>query len=85
MNQSVEQNILSALVELEDAVCRLPAANPKPSLLPLFARIDELTGQLPRGTDPTLLHYLHKKSYEKARRHLQGRDAENQVGNCRHV
>ena len=60
-------------------------ANPKPNLLPLFARIDELTKQLPRDADPTLLHYLHKKSYEKARLFLQNRDAENQVGNCRHV
>jgi len=32
-----------------------------------------------------LLHYLQKKSYEKARLYLQGRDAENQLGNCRHV
>jgi hypothetical protein len=54
-------------------------------LLPLFARIDKLAKQLSRGTDPTLLHYLHKKSYEKARFFLQGHDAENQIGNCRHV
>ena len=63
----------------------MPSANPKPDLRPLFARIDELTEQLPRDTDPSLLHYLHKKSYEKARLFLQGHDAENQVGNCRHV
>jgi hypothetical protein len=79
------KNILAALVELDNAVKAMPAANPKPDLLPLFARIDELTKQLPRDADPTLLHYLHKKSYEKARRFLQNRDAENQVGNCRHV
>src|SRR5271170_1893508 len=79
------QNILAALVELDDAVKIMSTANPKPNLLPLFARIDELTKQLPRDADPTLLHYLHKKSYEKARLFLQDRDAENQVGNCRHV
>jgi hypothetical protein len=79
------QNILASLVELDVAVKSMPTANPKPSLLPLFARIDELTKQLPRDADPTLLHYLHKKSYEKARLWLQDRDAENQVGNCRHV
>src|SRR5712672_1412921 len=79
------KNILAALVELDDAVKTMPTANPKPNLLPLFARIDELTKQLPRDADPTLLHYLHKKSYEKARLFLQDRDAENQVGNCRHV
>ena len=79
------KNILVALLELDTAVRTMPTANPKPNLLPLFARIDELTKQLPRDTDPTLLHYLHKKSYEKARLWLQDRDAENQVGNCRHV
>jgi len=80
-----EQNILQALLELDRNVASMPAVNPKPNLLPLFSRIDELTRQLPPQTDPTLLHYLHKKSYEKARLFLQGRDAENQAGNCRHV
>ena len=79
------KNILTALVELDNTVKTMPTANPKPNLLPLFARIDELTHQLPRNADPTLLHYLHKKSYEKARLWLQDREAENQAGNCRHV
>jgi hypothetical protein len=77
--------LLDALVELDKAVESMPTANPKPNLLPLFARIDELTKQLPRDADPTLLHYLHKKSYEKARLFLQDRDAENEAGNCGHV
>jgi hypothetical protein len=81
----VPQKILEALVQLDDAVKSMPKADPKPDLLPIFARLDELTEQLPRDTDPALLHYLHKKSYEKARLYLQGRDAENQAGNCRHV
>lgn len=85
MNTSLEQQVLSALTQLDVTVKTMATANPKPNLLPLFAKIDELTQQLPRNTDPTLLHYLHKKSYEKARLFLQGRDAENQVGNCRHV
>ncbi|MDR3457060.1 MAG: hypothetical protein P4N60_06410 [Verrucomicrobiae bacterium] len=85
MNSPVEKEILTALVQLDAAVRSMPTANPKPDLLPLFARLDELTKQLPRHADPTLLHYLHKKSYEKARLFLQGRDAENQAGNCRHV
>ena len=79
------KNILAALVELDCTVKTMPTANPKPNLLPLFARIDELTRQLPRDADPTLLHYLHKKSYEKARLFLQDREAENRAGNCRHV
>jgi hypothetical protein len=85
MNSALEKNLLAALTQLDETVKSMPTANPKPNLLPLFARLDELTAQLPRDTDPRLLHYLHKKSYEKARFYLQGRDAENQLGNCRHV
>jgi hypothetical protein len=85
MNSALEKNLLAALTQLDETVKTMPTANPKPNLLPHFARLDELTAQLPRHTDPTLLHYLHKKSYEKARLYLQGRDAENQAGNCRHV
>ena len=85
MTKATEKNLLAALVELERAGNSLRTANPKPDLPALFARIDELTRQLPRDTDPALLHYLQKKSYEKARLFLQGRDAENQAGNCRHV
>jgi hypothetical protein len=85
MNSPLEKDLLSALIQLEDTVRSMAAANPKPSLFPIFARLDELTAQVPRNADPILLHYLHKKSYEKARLYLQGRDAENQLGNCRHV
>ena len=85
VDSSLEKNILKTLVELDLAVKSMATARPKPDLLPLFARLDQLTGELPRQTDPTLLHYLHKKSYEKARLFLQGRESENQVGNCRHV
>jgi len=81
MNET-EQRILDGLLELERAVASMATANPKPNLLPLFARIDELTHQLPPNADPTLLHYLHKKSYEKARLYLQGRESENARGNC---
>jgi hypothetical protein len=80
-----ERNILDALLELERAVASMAQTASKPNLLPLFSRLDELTRALPPATDSTLLHYLHKKSYEKARLFLQGRDTENQAGNCRHV
>jgi len=79
-----EHNILQALLELERAVKAMPTAVPKPNLLPLFSRIEELTRQLPKDTDATLLHYLQGKSYEKARLWLEGREAENQAGSCRH-
>lgn len=80
-----EQDLLRALLELEQAVNSMPTANPKPNLLPMFSRIGELAGQLPKDTDPILRHYLDRKSYQKARLWLQGRDADNPVGGCRHV
>jgi len=80
-----EQDILQTLVELEAAVKVMATANPKPDLRSLFGRIDELARELPRNADPNLLHYLHKKSYEKARLWLQGRDQENVTGSCGHL
>ena len=77
-----EKTILQTLIELETTVRLMVTANPKPSLLLLFARLDELTRQLPKNTDPDLLHYLHKKSYEKARLLLLGRESENANGTC---
>ena len=85
MKNAVEADLLNALRELEQAIKAMPRIEGKPNLLPLFLRIDQLTARLPKGTDPQLLHYLHKKSYEKARLFLEGRDAENQQGGCRHV
>lgn len=80
MNKTQEQ-ILNALTELDAAVKAMPTANPKPNLLPLFARIDELAQQLPRSTDPELLHFLQRKSYEKARARLEGNATSR--GSCR--
>ena len=78
----LETKILESLLALEDAVKAMPTAQPKPNLQPFFANLDELTRSLPRDTDPSLLHYLHKKSYEKARLFLQGCDAANARGSC---
>ena len=78
-----EKSILQSLLELDSAVKSMPTANPKPNLLPIFARLDELTHQLPADTSPQLLHYLHKKSYEKARLWLQERHGEIAQGGCR--
>ena len=77
-----EQAILQSLLELESAVKSMPTASPKPNLLPLFARLDELTHALPDDTSPQLLHYLHKKSYEKARLWLEDRRGEIARGGC---
>ena len=48
----------------------------------LFNRLDELTAALPKDTSRDLLHYLHKKSFQKARLYLQGADPE--AGSCAH-
>ena len=80
-----EQNILDALLTLERSIESMRDTTPKPDLRPLFARVDDLARSLPPTTDPLLLHYLHKKSYEKARLFLQGRDSENQEGPCGHL
>jgi hypothetical protein len=79
----VENEILAALVELENTVKTMGTTHPKPDLRSRFTRLDELTSKLPKGTSPDLLHYLHKKSYEKARLLLEGKDAENARGTCR--
>jgi hypothetical protein len=81
MNQT-ERNILQTLIELDAAARSMATARPKPSLLPFFARLDELAGQLPRSTDPELLHFLQRKSYEKARAKLEGQIAVR--GSCGH-
>jgi len=83
--QESEKKLLHALVDLEAAVQSIRTANPKPDLRAKFEQIDALTRDLPKGTDAQLLHYLTKKSYQKARLFLQGRDAENTMGSCGHV
>ena len=82
----LEKDILNALLELDSAVKAMPTAKPKPDLLPLFKRLDALVLELPRATDPNLRHYLNKKSYEKARLFLEGRESQITPGACgRHV
>jgi hypothetical protein len=81
MNE-IEKQLLTSLVDLDRAVKSFQTADPKPNLQLIFARLDRLTEELPPGADPNLLHYLHKKSYEKARWFLEGRDAENARGGC---
>ncbi len=72
---ATEQQLLDALLELEDAIARINA-EPKPDLMKIFGRLDELTAGMPKDSPPDLLHYLHKKSYQKARLFLQGQDPE---------
>jgi hypothetical protein len=78
---ATEETILWTLRELEAAARAMPAANPKPDLRPLFTRLDALAAQLPKNANPELVHYLQRKSYEKARLWLEGTDPEK--GTCR--
>jgi len=78
---ATEQQLLDTLLELEDAVAQVNA-DPKPDLMALFGRLDALTSEMPKDAPTDLLHYLHKKSYQKARLFLQGQDPE--AGACPH-
>jgi hypothetical protein len=81
----VERAILEALEELERAAAARggeSAAGVRPPILPILERIDRLAGELPAGAPGDLRHYLQRKSYEKARLFLLGRDAENARGRC---
>ncbi len=78
----LEKQILAALSELAEASHKMKGAGPRPNLIPRFEQIDALTRQLPSDTDPNLLHYLHKKSYEKARLFLEGRKSQIARGTC---
>jgi hypothetical protein len=80
----IERGLWQTLLELDRRVKTLSASGGQPGLQPLFAELDDLTRRLPPQTAPELLHYLHKKSYTKARLFLEGRDAENAAGNCGH-
>lgn len=82
MMHETEEAILLALRELDEAVKAMATVNPKPNLLPLFARLDELAQQLPPDVDEELRHFLKRKSYEKARARLEGRQTER--GTCGH-
>jgi hypothetical protein len=67
----IETDILNTLIAFDTAVASMATANPKPDLLAIFTKLDVLTQQLPSNTAPDLLHYLHKKSYQKARLWLE--------------
>lgn len=82
MNTEIESQLLAALRELEAVVASLKTANPKPDLAAYFARIDSLADKLPKGTDGELLHFLVKKSYQKARLRLEAGEGVAERGAC---
>lgn len=75
-------DLLAALKELDALARRLPSLHPKPSLLPLFDRIESLTQALPADTDPELRHFLARKSYQKAIDWLEGHSQNVPRGTC---
>jgi hypothetical protein len=79
----LERTLWTTLVELNAAVSAMKPGRPCPDVQRLLSCLDDLTGRLPRDTAPDLLHYLHRKSYQKARLWLEARDAGNERGPCR--
>ncbi len=77
----VQERLAATLAAYLDAVPRQREPNP-PDLLALFAQLDALEAELSADAPAQLRHYLHQKSYRKAHLFLQGREAENQRGNC---
>ena len=77
--ESLEQALLDKLMELETAAKTFAIANPKPDLTRLFGEIENLAGRLPQSSNPSLLHYLRRKSYQKARLLLQGENPESET------
>ena len=78
----LETELLTILRKLDETARTSPAPGPRPDLPVALARIADLTRRLPAGTPPELLHFLHKRSLEKARLFLEGRDPE--PGACPH-
>ncbi len=77
MNQT-ETRLLDALRALESDA----AQQPRPDLRPRLAELDRLLQELPVNADPELRHFLQRRSYEKARLFLEGRQADIQRGGC---
>jgi hypothetical protein len=75
---AVEHELLEALVRLERVV-GTGAPGPKPGLAEALQGIQDTARRLPPGTSGELLHYLGKRSYEKARLWLEGKDPEQGV------
>lgn len=85
---AAERAILQALEDLERAASasrpRTAAAAPPSAtpILPILERLDRLTAELPAQTPSELRHFLQRKSYEKARQFLLGRQDEIARGRC---
>lgn len=85
---AAERAILDALEDLERAAAasrpRTEAVAPSSAtpILPILERLDRLTAELPAHAPSDLRHFLQRKSYEKARQFLLGRQDEIAPGRC---
>ena len=79
-----EETLTRLARTLDDYLAAVPRQKEPdpPDLLALFARRDALENEIDSAYPAQLRHYLHQKSYRKARLYLQGREAENLRGNC---
>lgn len=85
---AAERAILDALEDLERAAAasrpRTDApipVSPTP-ILPILERLDQLTAELPPQAPAELRHFLQRKSYEKAKQFLLGRQDDIARGRC---
>lgn len=77
-----EKKILEILKALNHEVSSMNGPGAKPNLVRFFNRLDQLTTELPETTHPRLMHYMHKRSYEKALLFLSGETEDIQRGQC---
>lgn len=81
MNQ-LEMRLLEALQALEVSIRPRPAGSTAVDVRPHLSELDRLTRELPTDADPQLVHFLRRRSYEKARLFLEGRGPEIHQGGC---
>ena len=72
----VDRALLTTLQELDNAAASTKVPGEKPKIASILRRLDALTGQLPKNAHPDLLHYRHRKSYQKALSFLKDRSAD---------
>ena len=77
-----EQQLLDSLETLKNAVEQLASQKAKLDLIGLFAKSTTTRRRFHRALTPRYRTHFQRKSYEKARPFLLGRDAENASGNC---
>jgi len=79
-----EEELRNLLHDFSEAVELQRSADPakKPPIRPLLDKLDAVAARATSDIHPRLRHYLEQKSYEKARLFLDGRESENQRGNC---